>query len=69
RAQQDAPNQLEFTVGPKIAELEAKLLFDKHYRAWIFAGNLIGAREWEFEGPGETERETELALTWRWVMR
>lgn len=53
----------EFTVGPKIAELEAKLLFDKHYRSWIFAGNLIGAREWEFEGPGETERETELAVT------
>lgn len=53
----------EATIGPRVAELEAKLIFDKHWRSWIFAANLIGEREWEFEGPGEVERALELAAT------
>lgn len=54
---------LEGTVGPKTAELEAKILFDKHWRSWIFAANLIGAREWEFASSQQTKKETELGAT------
>ncbi|MEZ4369176.1 MAG: hypothetical protein R3B07_00065 [Polyangiaceae bacterium] len=47
---------LEFTAGPSLYEIEAKLLLDKRLGNILIAGNLVGEVEWEVE-PEETKRE------------
>lgn len=46
---------LEFTAGPSLYEIEAKLLLDKRLGNLLFATNLVGEHEWEV-GPEETQR-------------
>jgi hypothetical protein len=46
----------EASSGPGEAELEAKLIADKRVGNSLFAFNVVGEHEWEFE-EGETERE------------
>ncbi len=52
----------EATAGTSEAELEGKLIFDKRRGRFLTALNLVAEHEWEFAGPGETERETALEL-------
>lgn len=51
---------LEGTYGNSVAELEGKVILDKHIQKFVFAGNLVGELEWEFAEPGETHKELEL---------
>lgn len=51
---------LEGTYGNSEAELEGKLIFDKHIKKFVFAGNLLGELAWEFPEPGETHKEVVL---------
>lgn len=51
----------EATAAPTEAELEAKLILDKRIGPWLVAFNAVAEYEWEFEEPGETERELVLA--------
>ena len=53
---------VEGSLGPREAAIEGKLLLDKRWGPWIVAVNLVAEREWEFEAPGETEKETELEV-------
>ncbi len=55
---------LEGGLGPHEAELELKVLLDKHFGDWIVAVNLVGEfeREWEVRGDAENEIELELDL-------
>lgn len=50
---------LEFTAGPSLYEIEAKLLLDKRLGNILVAANLVGEHEWEI-GPEETERVLQL---------
>lgn len=52
----------EGSYGPDEAELEGKLILDKQVRNFLFAANLVGEQEWEFE-EGETESEQKVSLT------
>ncbi len=58
---------LEGSAGPSEAELEAKVIVDKRFGPVVFALNLVGEHEWEFE-EDETEREVgaeiDLGLGW-----
>jgi hypothetical protein len=47
----------EFAGGPREAEVEAKLIFDKKIGDVLLATNLIGEYELEWEAPGEIVRE------------
>ncbi len=47
---------LEFSAGPSLYEIEAKLLLDKRMGNLLFAANLVGEIEWEIE-PEETKHE------------
>jgi hypothetical protein len=47
----------ESALGPTEAELEAKFLIDKRVGNLLFAANIAGEYEWEFEAPDETGRE------------
>jgi len=51
---------LEGSYGNSEAELEGKLIFDKHTKNFVFAGNLVGELEWEFAEPAETHKEIKL---------
>ncbi len=47
---------LEGSAGPEEAELEAKLIIDKRFGDFLFAFNIVGEHEWEFE-EDKTERK------------
>ncbi len=53
----------ESSLGPSEAELEGKFLLDKRLGPLLFAANIIGEYEWEFEEPDETEREAAVLFT------
>lgn len=47
----------EFTGSTNEMEVEGKIILDKRVGNFLFAANLVGEYEWEFEGPNELERE------------
>jgi hypothetical protein len=47
----------ELSAGPSEAEVEAKLILDKRAGSLLYAINLVGEHEWEFEGQ-QTEHES-----------
>jgi hypothetical protein len=52
----------EGSYGPEEAELEGKLILDKQAHNLLFAANLIGEQEWEFQAD-KTESEQKFSLT------
>lgn len=60
----------EVSGGPGEAEIEAKLILDKQVGGALLAANVVGAHEWDYEGPDtETEQEIEIDLAGSWTMR
>lgn len=55
---------LETTVGPSLAALEGKLIFDKRIGRGLLAGNLVSeyARDWSTRGGAKSELELKVAL-------
>lgn len=51
----------EWTAAPHEAELEAKVIVDKHFGDFIVAANLVGEVEWELESADEVATELVLA--------
>jgi hypothetical protein len=53
---------LEGSYGNSEAELEAKVILDKRVGNLVLASNLVGELGWEFDHPGETEKEAGFEL-------